>query len=205
MCVRVACPHPTFVSSQGHSNSERAPFFDTNYPPPSYPILTNSLHRPSFQAQTDTIVNHLYHTGFQNGVRDSHVPPMHFLICYFDTHADLDAIELCRHGISESPKDLKTTLPAFNEREHQHVFQHTYGLHAIILSRSPFLAHLMSTTPPTGGQRVIYVPLDHEPEVTQEVSSFFHPVLFYNCAPILILPRRASLSVAFILNVLNAH
>ena len=27
----------------------------------------------------------------------------------------------------------------------------------------------MSTAPTTGGQRVIYVPLEHEPEVTQEV------------------------------------
>jgi len=83
----------------------------------------NGYHRSTFQAQTDAIVNHLYHTGFQNG-----------------NYAD-------------------TVL---------HVFQHTYGLHAIILSRSPFLAHLMSTTPPTGAQRVIYVPLEHEPEVTQE-------------------------------------
>jgi len=49
-----------------------------------------------------------------------------------------------------------------------HVHQHTYGLHAIILSRSPLLAHLMSTSPQTGGQRTIYVPLDHEHEVTQE-------------------------------------
>lgn len=83
----------------------------------------NGYYRSSFQAQTDAIVNHLYHTGFQNG-----------------NYAD-------------------TVL---------HVFQHTYGLHAIILSRSPFLAHLMSTAPQTGGQRVIYVPLEHEPEVTQE-------------------------------------
>ena len=30
----------------------------------------------------------------------------------------------------------------------------------------------MSTAPLTGGQRVIYVPLEHEPEVTQEVRSF---------------------------------
>ncbi|KAF9246119.1 hypothetical protein BU15DRAFT_84926 [Melanogaster broomeanus] len=51
-----------------------------------------------------------------------------------------------------------------------HVHQNSYRLHAIILSRSPFLAHLMSTLPQTGGQRVIYVQLDHEPEVTQEAS-----------------------------------
>ncbi|KAI6005476.1 hypothetical protein EDD15DRAFT_2425249, partial [Pisolithus albus] len=48
------------------------------------------------------------------------------------------------------------------------VYQNSYRLHAIILSRSPFLAHLMSTCPPASGQRVIYVQLDNEPEVTQE-------------------------------------
>ncbi|KAF9009410.1 hypothetical protein BDQ17DRAFT_1348045 [Cyathus striatus] len=49
-----------------------------------------------------------------------------------------------------------------------HVHQNVYRLHAIILSRSPYLAHLMSTSPLSGGQRVIYVQLDREPEVTQE-------------------------------------
>ena len=52
----------------------------------------------------------------------------------------------------------------------QHVHQNVYRLHAIILSRSPFLAHLMSTSPQTSGQRIIYVHLDQEPEVTQEAS-----------------------------------
>ena len=49
-----------------------------------------------------------------------------------------------------------------------HVHQNVYRLHAIILSRSPLLAHLMSTSPQSGGQRVIYVNLDQEPEVTHE-------------------------------------
>ncbi|KAJ7063161.1 hypothetical protein C8F01DRAFT_1131772 [Mycena amicta] len=44
-----------------------------------------------------------------------------------------------------------------------------FRLHAIILSRSPFLAHLMSTSQQglnAGGQRVLYVQLD--PQVTHE-------------------------------------
>ncbi|KXN82572.1 BTB/POZ domain-containing protein 2 [Leucoagaricus sp. SymC.cos] len=49
-----------------------------------------------------------------------------------------------------------------------HVHQNVYRLHAIMLSRSPYLAHLMSTSPQTSGQRVIYVNLEQEPEVTQE-------------------------------------
>ncbi|KAH9929649.1 hypothetical protein B0H21DRAFT_781135 [Amylocystis lapponica] len=51
-----------------------------------------------------------------------------------------------------------------------HVHQNAYRLHAIILSRSPLLAHLMSTSPQSTGQRTIYVPLEHEPEVTDEVT-----------------------------------
>lgn len=49
-----------------------------------------------------------------------------------------------------------------------HVHQNIYRLHAIILSRSPYLVHLMSTSPQAAGQRVIYVHLEQEPEVTQE-------------------------------------
>lgn len=55
----------------------------------------------------------------------------------------------------------------------QHVHQNTYRLHAIVLSRSPLLAHLMSTSPQTGAQRVIHVQLEHEPEVSQEVRVSF--------------------------------
>jgi len=47
-----------------------------------------------------------------------------------------------------------------------HFHQNAFRLHAIILSRSPFLAHLMSTSPQTGSQRVIYVDLEQEPEIT---------------------------------------
>ncbi|KAJ7582848.1 hypothetical protein C8J56DRAFT_233227 [Mycena floridula] len=44
-----------------------------------------------------------------------------------------------------------------------------YNLHAIILCRSPRLAHLIYTSPQQpGGMRTIYVPLEQEPEITQE-------------------------------------
>ncbi|EIM90369.1 uncharacterized protein STEHIDRAFT_166567 [Stereum hirsutum FP-91666 SS1] len=49
-----------------------------------------------------------------------------------------------------------------------HVQQQSYRLHALILSRSPYLVHLMSTSPQSGSMRVIYVDLEHDPEVTQE-------------------------------------
>jgi len=49
-----------------------------------------------------------------------------------------------------------------------HVHQVAYRLHAIILSRSPFLAHLMSTSTPSGGQTVVYVNVEQDPEVTQD-------------------------------------
>lgn len=43
-----------------------------------------------------------------------------------------------------------------------------YRLHAILLSRSPYLAHLMSAFPPGSPIRNIYIPIEEEPEVTQE-------------------------------------
>ena len=52
-----------------------------------------------------------------------------------------------------------------------HVHQNMYRLHSIILSRSPYLAHLMSTMQPNV-QRAIYVPLDHDREVTPDVRTF---------------------------------
>ncbi|KZP20775.1 hypothetical protein FIBSPDRAFT_910974 [Athelia psychrophila] len=51
-----------------------------------------------------------------------------------------------------------------------HVHQNAYRLHAIILSRSPYLAHLMSTSAQSGpgGQKIVQVHLEQEPEVTHE-------------------------------------
>ncbi|KAN0076883.1 hypothetical protein V8E55_010738 [Tylopilus felleus] len=72
-----------------------------------------------------------------------------------------------------------------------HVHQNSYRLHAIILSRSPFLAHLMSTSPQTGGQRVIYVQLDHEPEVTHEGFAIALGYLYSSVSVNLIRPENA--------------
>ncbi|KAF8579497.1 hypothetical protein K439DRAFT_1359537, partial [Ramaria rubella] len=49
-----------------------------------------------------------------------------------------------------------------------HVHGRQYRLHAILLSRSPYLAHLMSTSPTNASTRNIYVPIEDEPEVTEE-------------------------------------
>ncbi|KAI0713426.1 hypothetical protein C8Q76DRAFT_731379 [Earliella scabrosa] len=57
-----------------------------------------------------------------------------------------------------------------------HVRGTVYRLHALILSRSPYLTHLMSTTPQNSNQHIIYVNLDHEPEITEEG---FHHALAY--------------------------
>nr|WKW83171.1 NPR4 [Flammulina filiformis] len=70
------------------------------------------------------------------------------------------------------------------------VQQHSYRLHAIILSRSPFLAHLMSTSPTNGGQRVIYVPLEQEPEVTQEGFAIALGYLYSSISLTLIRPEN---------------
>jgi len=45
-----------------------------------------------------------------------------------------------------------------------HVHTRVYRLHALILSRSPYLAHVMSTT----RTNAIYIPLEEEPHITEE-------------------------------------
>lgn len=72
-----------------------------------------------------------------------------------------------------------------------HVHQNTYRLHAIVLSRSPLLAHLMSTSPQSGAQRVIYVQLEHEPEVTQEGFAIALGYLYSSVSLSLIRPDNA--------------
>lgn len=52
----------------------------------------------------------------------------------------------------------------------KHARQNRYQLHAIILSRSPCLAHLISISPKSGGMNTIYVPLESIPEITDQVS-----------------------------------
>ncbi|KAJ7470609.1 hypothetical protein FB451DRAFT_345039 [Mycena latifolia] len=100
------------------------------------------LDRHKFNAD---IVDHLYHAGFQTGN-------------YADT-------------VLVSPTHREYRRRFTGTALVQHVHQShgvTYRLHAIILSRSPFLAHLMSTSPQGNGQRIIYVHLERDPEVTQE-------------------------------------
>lgn len=72
-----------------------------------------------------------------------------------------------------------------------HVHKNVYRLHAIILSRSPFLAHLMSTSPQTSGPRVVYIPLDHEPEVTEEGFAIALGYLYSAISLNLIRPENA--------------
>jgi hypothetical protein len=77
------------------------------------------------------------------------------------------AIELRRHytGMHDDLTDLESVLTS-----RQHVHGRQYRLHAILLSRSPYLAHLMSTSPTNASTRNIYVPIEDEVEVTEEVS-----------------------------------
>jgi len=72
-----------------------------------------------------------------------------------------------------------------------HVHQNVYRLHAVILSRSPYLAHSMSTSPQATGQRVIYVNLEHEPEVTQEGFAIALGFLYSSVSLNLINPENA--------------
>ncbi|KAE9400758.1 hypothetical protein BT96DRAFT_956747 [Gymnopus androsaceus JB14] len=74
-----------------------------------------------------------------------------------------------------------------------HVHQNVYRLHAIILSRSPFLVQLLSTSPQVqvGGPRTIYVPVEREPEVTQEGFAIALGYLYSSVSLRLIRPDNA--------------
>lgn len=76
--------------------------------------------------------------------------------------------ELRRH-ISSEPSECTGVDGSDFVSSTQHVHQHAYRLHALVISRSPFLAHMMSTTPQPAGQCHIYLNLEQEPEVTEEV------------------------------------
>jgi hypothetical protein len=121
---------------------------------------------PPYQMHNEEIVNHLYNAGFQTGVCTWYRCCYQMLPLMYSLR-----IELCRHYTGEQYSCL-WAIPSHALATEKHVHQNSYRLHAIILSRSPFLAHLMSTSPQSGGQRCIYVHLEHEPEVTQEVSFF---------------------------------
>lgn len=77
-----------------------------------------------------------------------------------------------------------------------HVHQNVYRLHAIILSRSPYLAHLMSTSPQTSGQRIIDVRLDDVREVTQEGFAIALGYLYSAVSLNLIRPDNARATLA---------
>ncbi|KAH9063724.1 hypothetical protein EDB83DRAFT_2382623 [Lactarius deliciosus] len=118
---------PAFVNGQSSSHNgtylHSSSSANESVHDPESSSTSDAHSRDQSQSVThcESIVNHLYHFGFQSG-----------------NYAD-------------------TVL---------HVHQNTYHLHAIILSRSPYLVHLMSTSPQVAGQRVIYVPLEQDSEVT---------------------------------------
>ncbi|KAF5358055.1 hypothetical protein D9756_001911 [Leucocoprinus leucothites] len=117
-------------------------------------------------SHNEEIVSHLYHSGFQTGN-------------YADT------ILVCDPHFSDDYCLLTSFLFI------QHVHQNVYRLHAIILSRSPYLAHLMSTSPQTSGQRAIYVNLEQEPEVTQEGFAIALGYLYSSVSMSMIQPSNA--------------
>ncbi|KIJ43957.1 hypothetical protein M422DRAFT_228554 [Sphaerobolus stellatus SS14] len=66
-----------------------------------------------------------------------------------------------------------------------------YRLHAILLSRSPYLAHLMSTTPSNAPIRTITVPTEEEPEVTEEGFAVALGYLYSSVSLQLVNPHNA--------------
>ncbi|KAF9477378.1 hypothetical protein BDN70DRAFT_114014 [Pholiota conissans] len=90
---------------------------------------------------------------------------------HIETASSETSLDPNEHSPSSSAHPNGFSQPPYPNSHNEEIVNHLYhaGFQtAIILSRSPFLAHLMSTSPQTSGQRVIYVHLDQEPEVTHE-------------------------------------
>ncbi|EEB89098.1 hypothetical protein MPER_12847, partial [Moniliophthora perniciosa FA553] len=77
-----------------------------------------------------------------------------------------------------------------------HVHQNVYRLHALLLSRSPFLVQLMSTSPQAVGPRTIFVSIEHEPEITQEGFAIALGYLYSSISLNLIRPDNARAALA---------
>lgn len=80
-------------------------------------------------------------------------------------------LAICRYtsGISCSLYALFVCQDRLRLTRLKHAHGHRYQLHALVLSRSPYLAHLIASTPKTGGLHSIYVPLESYPEITDQV------------------------------------
>ncbi|KAG9019599.1 hypothetical protein FRB90_000063 [Tulasnella sp. 427] len=68
-----------------------------------------------------------------------------------------------------------------------HILNHQYRLHAIILSRSPYLAHLINTA----GSNSIHVPIESEPLITEEGFAIALGYLYSSISLRLITPQNA--------------
>ncbi|KAJ4000055.1 hypothetical protein F5050DRAFT_694122 [Lentinula boryana] len=126
---------------------------------------TNGLH------PHQDVSNHLNHAHYLNGFAD---PTLH----------DQKIIDYLYNYGFQRGEYADTVL---------HVHQNTYRLHAIILSRSPFLVQLLSTSPQVqvGVPREIYVPVEREPEVTQEGFAIALGYLYSSSSLKLIRPENA--------------
>jgi len=114
----------------------------------------------SLSSSSGSVNGHVNHSNGQSSPSSSHYPTTNgFPQQTYQSSHNEEIVSHLYHAGFQTGNYADTIL---------HVHQNVYRLHAIILSRSPYLAHLMSTSPQTTGQRVIYVHLDHEPEVTQE-------------------------------------
>jgi len=70
---------------------------------------------------------------------------------------------------------------------HLHILNRHYRLHAIILSRSPYLAHLINTS----GSNSIHIPLEGEPLITEEGFAIALGYLYSSISTSLVTPTNA--------------
>lgn len=153
-----------------------------------------SLPPPSSSTNGHAATNHLNGTSHSDGVQSIHsydgaesapststYPINGYAQQAFQNHNE-EVVNHLYHAGFQSGLYADTIL---------HVFNQTYRLHAIILSRSPYLAHLMSTIPPVNGPRTIFLNLEQETEVTAEGIAIVLGYLYSSISVQLIAPHNA--------------
>ncbi|PAV24328.1 btb poz domain btb2 [Pyrrhoderma noxium] len=154
-----ASPSPSFANMNGHSTSKNVIQFQFKSFSPAPSATGSSVSAPKGTSSPNPLGTR---DGEAYGVPgpgpSSDSTKEYTNVAYNPTHNERIIDHLYNAGFQLG--EFADTL--------LHARQNRYQLHAIILSRSPYLAHLISTTPNTGGYKTIYVPLESFPEVTDQ-------------------------------------
>ncbi|KAL5529114.1 hypothetical protein ACEPAG_5088 [Sanghuangporus baumii] len=188
-----ASPAPFVMNGRSHSQNNSSP-----YPPSGTDSAAQSEHGGSNGQQSVTSAQNSEYTGAgpSGGAVNGHTT--------FPTNLAIQILSLtvfvvCFLSVAYGPSLNDQIIDHLYNAGFQmgqyadtrlHVHGHRYQLHALVLSRSPYLAHLIAATPKAGGMHSIYVPLESYPEITDQGfavgNSSQRRVAFKNLTPSLL-------------------